>query len=107
MKDRPPRHHIQALWFLHYIPHYERLMQQPPFYRGTTRLRKWAQRATPPLLCHRVNESLLTYTAASPPRTHGVSTMGYERQYTKTSGKLLVRIKYHSISTSSAKLYHK
>ncbi|GBO24658.1 hypothetical protein AVEN_176795-1 [Araneus ventricosus] len=32
--------------------------------------------ATPPLLCHRVDESLLTYTAASPPRTHGVPPMG-------------------------------
>ncbi|GBO04143.1 hypothetical protein AVEN_238141-1 [Araneus ventricosus] len=47
----------------------------PPFYRGTTRLRKWAQRDTPPLLCHRVDESLLNYTAASPPRTHGVPPM--------------------------------
>ncbi|GBL93834.1 hypothetical protein AVEN_153604-1 [Araneus ventricosus] len=45
-------------------------MQQPPFYRGTTLLLKGAQRATPPLLCHRVDENLLTYTAASPPRTH-------------------------------------
>ncbi|GBM04920.1 hypothetical protein AVEN_126074-1 [Araneus ventricosus] len=41
----------------------------PLFYLGTTRLRKWAQRATPPLSCHRVDESLLTFTAASPPRT--------------------------------------
>ncbi|GBL87382.1 hypothetical protein AVEN_118331-1 [Araneus ventricosus] len=48
----------------------------PPFYRGTTRHRKWAQRATPPLLCHRVDESLLTYTADSPSRTHGVPPMG-------------------------------
>ncbi|GBN32685.1 hypothetical protein AVEN_55925-1 [Araneus ventricosus] len=48
----------------------------PPFYRGTTRHRKWAQRATPPLLCHRVEESLLAYTAASPPRTHGVPPRG-------------------------------
>ncbi|GBN40113.1 hypothetical protein AVEN_170874-1, partial [Araneus ventricosus] len=46
-----------------------------PFYRGTIHHRKWAQTATPPLLCHRVDESLLTYTAASPPRTHGVPPM--------------------------------
>ncbi|GBN89641.1 hypothetical protein AVEN_242748-1 [Araneus ventricosus] len=39
----------------------------PPFCRCTTCHRKWAQRATPPLLCHRVDESLLTYTAASHP----------------------------------------
>ncbi|GBN48301.1 Putative protein in type-1 retrotransposable element R1DM [Araneus ventricosus] len=48
----------------------------PAFYRGTIRLWKWVQRATPPLLCHRVDESLLTYAAASPPRTHGVPPMG-------------------------------
>ncbi|GBO22081.1 hypothetical protein AVEN_2152-1 [Araneus ventricosus] len=30
MEDRPPRQHSQALRFLHYSPHYERLMQQPP-----------------------------------------------------------------------------
>ncbi|GBM60487.1 hypothetical protein AVEN_212039-1 [Araneus ventricosus] len=35
----------------------------------------WDQGATPPLLCHRVDESLLTYTAASPPRTHCVPPM--------------------------------
>ncbi|GBN66570.1 hypothetical protein AVEN_248324-1 [Araneus ventricosus] len=51
-------------------------MQQPPVLPGTTRHRKWAQRATPPLLCHRGEESLLTYTAASPPRTHGVPRRG-------------------------------
>ncbi|GBN05952.1 hypothetical protein AVEN_33174-1 [Araneus ventricosus] len=34
MKDRPPRQHCQALRFLHYSPHYERLMQQPPRVTG-------------------------------------------------------------------------
>ncbi|GBN75846.1 hypothetical protein AVEN_78660-1 [Araneus ventricosus] len=48
----------------------------PPFYRGTTLLRKWAQRVTPPLLCHRVDENMLTYTRPSPPRTHDVPPMG-------------------------------
>ncbi|GBN53787.1 hypothetical protein AVEN_110890-1 [Araneus ventricosus] len=33
----------------------------------------------PPLLCHRVDESLLTYTAASPPLTHGVPPDGDAR----------------------------
>ncbi|GBM96663.1 hypothetical protein AVEN_29481-1 [Araneus ventricosus] len=46
----------------------------PPFYRYCHR--KWAQRATPPLLYHRVDESLLTYTTASHPRTRGVAPMG-------------------------------
>ncbi|GBM26776.1 hypothetical protein AVEN_127738-1 [Araneus ventricosus] len=53
----------------------------PPFYWDTTCHQKWAQRATPPLLCHRVDESLLTYTADSPPRTHGVPPMGSRYVY--------------------------
>ncbi|GBN09233.1 hypothetical protein AVEN_104689-1 [Araneus ventricosus] len=61
MNNWPPRQHSQALRFLHYSPHYKRLRKQPPFHRVTTCLRRWAQRATPPLLYHR--ESQLTYTA--------------------------------------------
>ncbi|GBL77000.1 hypothetical protein AVEN_12658-1 [Araneus ventricosus] len=34
MNDRPPREHSQALRFLHYSPHYERPMQQPPVLPG-------------------------------------------------------------------------
>ncbi|GBN79970.1 hypothetical protein AVEN_117019-1 [Araneus ventricosus] len=69
LEDRPPATDRQTLWFLHNSPHYERLFNNPAFYRGTTCHRKWARRVTPPLLCHRVDESLLTYTAASHPRT--------------------------------------
>ncbi|GBM98992.1 hypothetical protein AVEN_45565-1 [Araneus ventricosus] len=48
--DRPPRLH-RALWSPHNSPHYERLMRcPPPLYRGTTRHRRGALRATPPLL---------------------------------------------------------
>ncbi|GBN98456.1 hypothetical protein AVEN_206541-1 [Araneus ventricosus] len=77
LKDRPPRQHSRALWFLHNSPPLRAAhAATPSFYRGTTRHRKWAQRATQPLLWHRVDESLLTYTTASPPRTHGVPPMG-------------------------------
>ncbi|GBN51396.1 hypothetical protein AVEN_74476-1 [Araneus ventricosus] len=44
-------------------------MQQPLDNRGTTCLRIWAQRAALPLLCHRVGESQLIYTAASHPNS--------------------------------------
>ncbi|GBL84761.1 hypothetical protein AVEN_93804-1 [Araneus ventricosus] len=50
MKDRPPRQHSQALRSPLNNPHYERFIRRPPFYRDTTCLRRWAQRATPPLL---------------------------------------------------------
>ncbi|GBN19024.1 hypothetical protein AVEN_104260-1 [Araneus ventricosus] len=64
LKDRPPRRQSQALRFLHYSPHYEWLMQQPPDNRGTICLRGWGQRATTPLLYHRVGGNQLTYMAA-------------------------------------------
>ncbi|GBM48617.1 hypothetical protein AVEN_260963-1 [Araneus ventricosus] len=57
---------------LHNSPHYERLMQQPPVLPGYDLSSEWAQRAAPPLLCHRVDECLLTYTAASHPHVCGV-----------------------------------
>ncbi|GBM46942.1 hypothetical protein AVEN_241171-1 [Araneus ventricosus] len=34
LKDLPPRQPSQALWFLHSIPHYEWLMQQPAVSQG-------------------------------------------------------------------------
>ncbi|GBO26967.1 hypothetical protein AVEN_62964-1 [Araneus ventricosus] len=37
MNDRPPRQHNQALRFLHYSPHYERLMQQDSVLPGYNR----------------------------------------------------------------------
>ncbi|GBN17381.1 hypothetical protein AVEN_39643-1 [Araneus ventricosus] len=42
MKDRQPRQHSQALRFLQYSSHYDRLSQQPSFHRSTTCLRIWA-----------------------------------------------------------------
>ncbi|GBN22206.1 hypothetical protein AVEN_152559-1 [Araneus ventricosus] len=57
----------QTLWFPHNSPHYERFMQKSPVLPGTTCLRRWVLRATPPLLQHGVGESLLIYTAASHP----------------------------------------
>ncbi|GBL84929.1 hypothetical protein AVEN_42197-1 [Araneus ventricosus] len=69
-KDRPPQQIVRHCGSCIIAPITSGSCCNPPFYRGTTRRRKWAQRATPPpLLCHRVDESLLTYTAASPPRT--------------------------------------
>ncbi|GBM97293.1 hypothetical protein AVEN_128823-1 [Araneus ventricosus] len=49
-------------------------------------LRKWAQRATPPLLCHRVDESLLTYTAASPQANSRCPPMGCKIRPTNVQG---------------------
>ncbi|GBO17401.1 hypothetical protein AVEN_209572-1, partial [Araneus ventricosus] len=43
-------------------------MQQPPVLPGTTRHRKWAQRATPPLLCHRIDESQVRPVIGSGPK---------------------------------------
>ncbi|GBM71110.1 hypothetical protein AVEN_43819-1 [Araneus ventricosus] len=42
--------HSRALWFLHISPISSCSCSNPPFYRDTTRHRKWAQRATPPLV---------------------------------------------------------
>ncbi|GBL92150.1 hypothetical protein AVEN_91498-1 [Araneus ventricosus] len=72
LKDRPPQQIVGHCGSCIIDPLRAAHAATPPFYRGTTLLRKWAQRATTPLLCHRVDESLLTYAAASPPRTHGV-----------------------------------
>ncbi|GBM26777.1 hypothetical protein AVEN_127739-1 [Araneus ventricosus] len=72
LKDRPPQEIVSHCGSCIIIPITSSSCSNPPFYRGTTHHRKWAQRATPPLLCHRVDESLLTYTAAS----HGVPPMG-------------------------------
>ncbi|GBN66614.1 hypothetical protein AVEN_184519-1 [Araneus ventricosus] len=52
----------------------------PSFNQDTTCHRKWARRGTPPLLSHRVDESLLTYMVASHPRTRGVPQMGERRK---------------------------
>ncbi|GBL97399.1 hypothetical protein AVEN_261030-1 [Araneus ventricosus] len=76
LKDRPPRQIVGHCGSCIIAPITSGSCSNPPFYRGTTLLRKWAQRATPPLLYHRVEESMITYTAASPPRTHGVPSMG-------------------------------
>ncbi|GBO46903.1 hypothetical protein AVEN_65117-1 [Araneus ventricosus] len=76
LKDRPPQQIVKHCDSCIIAPITSGSCSNPPFYTGTTRHRKWVQRATPPLLCHRVDESLLTYTAASPPRTHGVPPMG-------------------------------
>ncbi|GBM15254.1 hypothetical protein AVEN_100289-1 [Araneus ventricosus] len=76
LKDRPSQQIVGHCGSCIIAPITSGSCSNPPFCRGTTRLRKWVQRATPPLLCHRVDESLLTYTAASPPRTHGVPQMG-------------------------------
>ncbi|GBM56634.1 hypothetical protein AVEN_150051-1 [Araneus ventricosus] len=40
----------QALWFLHNSPITNGSCNNPPFYKGTTCLRRWTLRATPPLL---------------------------------------------------------
>ncbi|GBN17102.1 hypothetical protein AVEN_232283-1 [Araneus ventricosus] len=79
MKDRPPRQHSQVLWFLHYSPHYERLMQQPPVLPGYDLSSEMAQRSTPPLLYHRIGDSQITYTAASHPWTRGAPRWGKGR----------------------------
>ncbi|GBN91307.1 hypothetical protein AVEN_40048-1 [Araneus ventricosus] len=76
LKDRPPQQIVGHYGSCIIASITSGSCSSPPFYRGTTLLRKWAQRATPPLLCHRVDESLLTYTAASHPRSHGVPPMG-------------------------------
>ncbi|GBN60368.1 hypothetical protein AVEN_65942-1 [Araneus ventricosus] len=75
LKDRPPQQIVGHYSFCIIATIKSGSCSNPPFYRGATRHRKWGQRATPPLLCHRVDESLLTYMAASPPRTHGVPPM--------------------------------
>ncbi|GBO29756.1 hypothetical protein AVEN_120436-1 [Araneus ventricosus] len=53
------------------------------FNQGTTYHWKWARRATPPLLSHRVDESLLTYTVASHPRIRGGPLDGVYLVYEK------------------------
>ncbi|GBN93178.1 hypothetical protein AVEN_238483-1 [Araneus ventricosus] len=70
LKDRPPQQIVRHCGSCIIASITSGSCSNPPFYRGTTRHRKWAQRAKPPLLRHRIDESLLTYTAASPPRTH-------------------------------------
>ncbi|GBM78250.1 hypothetical protein AVEN_273336-1 [Araneus ventricosus] len=75
LKDRTPQQIVRHCGSCIIAPITSGSCSNPPFYRGTTRHRKWAQRATPPLLSHRVDESLITYTAASPPQTHGVPPM--------------------------------
>ncbi|GBL90567.1 hypothetical protein AVEN_179477-1 [Araneus ventricosus] len=75
LKDRPSQQIVRHCGSCIIAPLKSGSCSNPPFNRGTTRHRKWAQRATPPL-DHRVDESLLTYTAASPPGTHGVPPMG-------------------------------
>ncbi|GBM23316.1 hypothetical protein AVEN_97731-1 [Araneus ventricosus] len=76
LKDRPPQQIVRHSGSCIIAPITSGSCSNPPFYRGTSRHRKWAQRATPPLLYNRIDESLLTYTAASHPRTHGVLFMG-------------------------------
>ncbi|GBN39418.1 hypothetical protein AVEN_176690-1 [Araneus ventricosus] len=76
LKDRPPQQIVGNCGSCIIAPITSGSCSNPPFYRGTALLRKCAQRDTPPLLCHRVDESLLTYTATSPPRTHGFPPMG-------------------------------
>ncbi|GBO13292.1 hypothetical protein AVEN_174492-1 [Araneus ventricosus] len=75
LKDRSPQQIVGHCGSCIIAPITKGSCSNPPFHRGTT-LRKWAQRTTPPLLCHWIDESLLTYTAASPPRTHGVRNSG-------------------------------
>ncbi|GBM69183.1 hypothetical protein AVEN_103109-1 [Araneus ventricosus] len=77
LKDRPPQQIVRHCGSCTIAPNTSGSCSNPPFYWVTTRHRKWAQRVAPSLLCHRVDESLLTYTAASPPRTHGVPPMGW------------------------------
>ncbi|GBO33719.1 hypothetical protein AVEN_224750-1 [Araneus ventricosus] len=76
LKDRPPQQIVGHCGSCIIARITSGSCSNPPFYWGTTLLRNWAQRATPPLLYHRADESLLTYTAASPPRTHGIPPMG-------------------------------
>ncbi|GBM27303.1 hypothetical protein AVEN_222379-1 [Araneus ventricosus] len=97
LKDRPPQQKVGHCGSYIIAPITSGSCSNPPFYRGTTLLRKWAQRATPPLLCHLVEESLLTYTAASPPRTHGVPPMGGE---SKSIGQTLRRDKANAEESS-------
>ncbi|GBN82305.1 hypothetical protein AVEN_146909-1 [Araneus ventricosus] len=49
LNDRPPRLH-RTLWSPHNNPITSGSCDDPPFYRGTTLHRRWALRATPPLL---------------------------------------------------------
>ncbi|GBL82762.1 hypothetical protein AVEN_240807-1 [Araneus ventricosus] len=70
LEDRPPQQVVRHSGSCIIAPITNGSCNNPPFYRGTTRHRKWARRATPPL-CHRIDESLLTYAAASHPRTRG------------------------------------
>ncbi|GBO40884.1 hypothetical protein AVEN_217006-1 [Araneus ventricosus] len=72
LNDRPPQQIVRHCGSCIIAPITSGSCNNPPFYQGTACHRKWAQRATPPLLRHRVDESLLTYTEASHPRTRGV-----------------------------------
>ncbi|GBN87252.1 hypothetical protein AVEN_157328-1 [Araneus ventricosus] len=84
LKDWPPQQIVRHCGSCIIAPITSGSCSNPPFHWGTTRHRKWAQRATPPLLCHRVDESLLTYTAASHPHVCGVPFIQGVR---KISGK--------------------
>ncbi|GBM39051.1 hypothetical protein AVEN_119753-1 [Araneus ventricosus] len=90
LKDQPPQQIVRHCGSCIIAPITSGSCSKPPFYRGTTRYRKWDQRATPPLLCHRVDESLLTYTAASPPRTHCVPPMGLHNHKVQSKRVLLI-----------------
>ncbi|GBL92347.1 hypothetical protein AVEN_35875-1 [Araneus ventricosus] len=59
MKDRPPQQIVRHCGSCIIVPITSGSCRNPPYYWDTARHRKWAQRATPPLLCHRVDESLL------------------------------------------------
>ncbi|GBM32817.1 hypothetical protein AVEN_216524-1 [Araneus ventricosus] len=63
--DQPPRQIVKHCGSCTIAPTTSGSCKNTPFFRGTTFHRKWSQRATPPLLYHRVDENMLTYTAAS------------------------------------------
>ncbi|GBO12872.1 hypothetical protein AVEN_34155-1 [Araneus ventricosus] len=72
LNDRPPQQVVGHCGSSITAPITSDSCSNPSFYRGTTCHRKWARRAAPPLLSHRLDESLLTYMAASHPLTRGV-----------------------------------
>ncbi|GBM01810.1 hypothetical protein AVEN_95925-1 [Araneus ventricosus] len=75
MNDRPPQQIVRHCGSCIIAPITIGSCINPKFYRGTICHRKWARGATPTLLCHRVDESLLIYTAVSLPRNRGVPPM--------------------------------
>ncbi|GBM23346.1 hypothetical protein AVEN_97753-1 [Araneus ventricosus] len=88
LEDQPPQQMVRHCGSCIIAPITSGSCNNPPFCRDTTCHRKWVQRATPQLLCHRVDESLFTYTAASHPRTRGVPPKGMIHEYKETSWKI-------------------